>query len=804
MIVREFREAWRRLTRRPGYALLSLVVLGVGLGVALFLFTVVNSVILQPLPFAHADRLVAMGEPVSNGVEGMDSNQYLALNGRLRSMDAMGAYACMGLNLDGGGGATFHAGCRVTASMMKMLDAKPLLGRGLQSADDVPGAPRVIVLSEAMWRHVFAADPHIVGRSVKVNGEWASVVGVMPASFRFYDGGTEAWLPLRLTPGEHGYVHVAARLAPGVKLDQARAELDAWTGRLQRVLPPDQRMNMDRLVIYPMSVSYSPLDMRQWVWLMFGAGMLVLLLAGINVANLQLVQTLQRRHELALRSALGGSRARLVFGALVESLMLAAVALGLGLLIAHAGDRWMDVMWIDNHPNTVPSAHGIDAWVLGFGAVVAVLSTLLTAGIPAWRAARPDLQDALRDGGNGSGSGFARVAKWLVVAEVALTVVLLVGAGTFVRALDAMLAQPVVGASHAAQVLTAQVALPATLYTDDAKRIRFFDSVIERMRQQPDVIAASASNTVPGAVLGSHEDFSLPGQPQPADGWPWAQMGIVDAHFLDTFGVKLLEGRFFDARDTASSAPVVVIDAKLAEAMWPHADALNRQLVLYPGKTWAHTVTVVGVVETLQMDSMLERALPGLLMPLDQSATMTPLHAVGLAVRTHADAATFIPRLDDVVHGVDPQAAVYAVRSQAKGMAMARSGLVMLTDVFSALGLVALLLAGAGLYGVLSFAVAQRTREIGIRRAIGAGHGAIMATVARQLAWQLGIGLGIGFVLALPWSMLLANPNLRTRAHDPMVFVPVLLLVLGVSALAALVPVLRALRVDPAVALRYE
>lgn len=802
MVVREFREAWRRLTRRPGYALLSVAVLAVGLGVALFLFTVVNSVILQPVPFPHVDRLVAIGEPTSNGIDGMDSDQYLALNGKLRGVDAMGAYTCSGFNLDDGGGATFHAGCRLTASLMKMLDAKPLLGRGLQPADDVPGAPRVIVLSEAMWRHVFAADPHIVGRTMKVDGEWASVVGVMPAGFRFYDAGTEAWLPLRLTPGEHGYVSVDARLAPGMHLEQVRAELATWAGRLQRVLPPDQ--HMDRLVVYPISVAYVTLDLHSFVWLMFGAGVLVLLLACINVANLQLMQTLQRRHELALRSALGGSRARLVFGALVESLMMAMVALALGLLIAHACDHWMHETWMNSHPGNVPFAHGIDAWVVGFGVVAAVLSTLVTGGIPAWRAVRPDLSDALRDGSKGSGNGFARVTKWLVVAEVALTVVLLAGAGTYVRALDTLLVQPVVGAGHAGQVLTAQVALPANLYTDDAKRIRFFDSVVERLRQQPGVIDASASNTVPGAVLGSHEDFSLPGQPQPADGWSRAQMGIVDGHFLDAFGVKLLEGRFFDARDTAGSTPVVVIDARMAEAAWPHADALNRRLVLYPGKAWAHTVTVVGVVETLQMDGMLERARPGLLMPIDQSATMSPLHAVRLVVRTHADAATFTPTLNDVVHGVDPQAAVYAVRSQAKSMAMERSGLVVLTDVYSALGLVALLLAAAGLYGVLSFAVAQRTRELGIRRAIGAGHGAIMATVARQLAWQLGIGLLVGLVLAMPWSKLLADPNLRTRAHDPVVFVTVFLLVVGVSAFAALVPLLRALRVDPAVALRYE
>jgi hypothetical protein len=281
-------------------------------------------------------------------------------------------------------------------------------------------------------------------------------------------------------------------------------------------------------------------------------------------------------------------------------------------------------------------------------------------------------------------------------------------------------------------------------------------------------------------------------------------MGIVDAHFLDTYGVRLREGRFFDARDRADSARVTVVDAKMAAAMWPHGDALGRKLVLWPGRPSAATLTVVGVIEPLQMDGLLEKPLPGMLLPLDQSATQEPLHGVGLAVRMHGDAGAFAQRLADAVHAIEPQAAVYGTHSQAGAIAESRVGLTVLSSVFGALGLVALLLAGAGLYGVLSFSVAQRTREIGIRRAIGAGHGAVVRTVARQLAWQLGIGLGVGFVLAVPWSGVLADPGLHTRAHDPAVFVPVLLVVLGVSALAALVPLLRALRVDPAVALRYE
>lgn len=801
MILREFRGAWRRLAKRPGYAALSVAVLGVGLGLVLFLFSIVNSLILQPLPYPHADRLMALGEPASNGIGGIDGAQYLQLQGRLRSVELIGAYGRSGITLDGGNGAIYYPGCRLTASMLTMLQVQPLLGRGLVAADDVPGAPRVVLLGEALWRHSFQADPHIVGRAVKVDGEWATVVGVMPASFGF-PAVAQAWLPLRMNPGEHHYVAAVARLAPGQQLGQARAELDAWAGRLQRALPPGQHAN--HVVIGPMSLSIVPTAMRRWVWLMFGAGVLVLLLACINVANLQLVQTLQRRHELALRSALGSSRARLLCGALAESLLLSAGALTIAFPILRGAGYWLRATWTASHPGSLSLHHGIDGTVVGFGILAAVLSTVLAGGIPAWRASRVDLQDALRDGSKGSGGGFARVAKTMVVMEVALTVVLLVGAGTFVLALGKLMTQPAAGATHAGQVLTAGVSFPAGSYHADSKRIQFFDRVVESLRSQPGVVDATASDTIPSASLGSHEDVSLPGQPQPSDGWPRVQMGIVDAHFLDTYDVHLLSGRFIDERDQAGSEPVVVIDGKMAAQFWPHGDALNRKLILYPGRKSAQTVTVIGVIEPLQLDSALEKSLPGMLMPLQQAGGARPLEEVGLAMRTHADAATDMQSLISAVHQVDPQVAVYAAYSQAWVMTMKRAGLVVMTDVFSALGLVALLLAAAGLYGVLAFSVEQRTREIGIRRAIGADNGAIVRQVGRQLAWQLGIGLAIGVALALPWSSVLADPNLRTRAHDPAVFLPVLLLVLCVSALAALVPLYRALRVDPAVALRYD
>ena len=812
MILRELRNAWRRWCRRPGYAALSIAVLGVGLGVVLFLFSLVNTLMLQPLPFPQPERLVAIGElqdarggagDNGNGIGGIDSEQYRLLHEGLDGVERIGGYAKAGISVDAGAGATQYEGGMLTASMMDLLGVQPLLGRGFTPADDSPGAAPALLLGETLWRHVFDADPKIVGRSVRVDGEWATVVGVLPAAFGF-PGTSQAWLPLRPDAANPpSDIYMVARLKAGTTLSPARQALAVLDARLRS--QSAHWRNQQRIVMKPLALGLVPESLRRWVWLMFGAGVLVLLLACVNVANLQLVQTLNRQRELALRSALGSTRARLMAGALAESLLLSVAALAVALPVVFFGNRWLVAMYAANGQAPSSTLHfGIDAGVLVFAALVALASTALAGVVPAWRASRADLQDALRDGSKGSGGGFARVAKVLVVAEIVLTVVLLVGAGTFVRALDGLLTRPIVGAPHADDVLTAHVALPPVSYARDEQRIRFFETVASRLRQEPGVLDVTAANAIPGAELGSHEEIAAQGQSRPADGWQQAQMSIVDAHFLGAYGVRLIAGRFFDTRDRADSLPVTVIDQKTAASLWPGRDALGQHLVMYPDEAYAYTMTVVGVTEPLQMDTEMSKPLPGFLLPLPQSAGASPLHGVGLAVRTRGDALGFAPALTAAVRSVDTQAAVYRLRTQSGSMAAGRIGLRVLTQVFSALGLIALLLAAAGLYGVLAFSVEQRTREIGIRRAIGAGHGAILRNVGRQLLWQLALGLGIGLLLAWPWSGLLADPGLHTRAHDPAVFLPVLLLVLLVSVLAALMPLWRALRVDPAIALRYE
>ncbi|KRE88818.1 hypothetical protein ASG87_09635 [Frateuria sp. Soil773] len=811
MLFGEIRDALRRLRRRPGYSLLSVGVLGVGLGLTLFVFNLVHALILAPLPYPHADRLVAIGEirdasggvgDVGIGIDSLDGAQYQLLQHSLSGVERLGAYQEVGIVLDAGDRATLYEGGSFTASMMDLLGVQPLLGRGFTAADEAPGAPPAVLIGETLWKQAFGGDPGVVGRAVRVGGDWATVVGVLPADFGF-PRNSRIWKPLALHPGQHADVLGVARLKPGETAASLYAALDAQADALQRVLPAGSRPM--HIIAKPLALGLVPEDLRRWVWLMFGACATVLLLACVNVANLQLVQVLARRRELALRSALGSHPRRLMVGALAESLCLSVGALAIALPMVAGGDRWLVGTYAAQGQSLSSYIHLELGPVLVAAAAVAALAATLFAGLlPAWRAAHVDLQEALRDSGKGSAGFFPKIARGLVVGEIALTVVLLVGAGTFVRSLEALMHGTPAGVVHAGQVATARIALPPARYAGDAQRIAFFERAVERLRETAGVRMATVANTVPGAELGSHEYVGALGQVEPADGWPKAQLGLVDPGFLDVYGVKLLEGRFFGAQDDAQHAAVTVVDRKMAERLWPGRAALGQQLVIWPDRPAAKALRVVGVIESLQMDDMLNTSRPGFMLPLAQAAGQGPLHGMGLAVRTDGPAAAFAPTLARVLHGVDTDAAVYDECTQAACMARGRVGMTVLTEVFAALGVVALLLAAAGLYGVLAFSVEQRTQEIGIRRAIGADAGAIARQVGRQLGWQLALGLGIGVLLAVPWSHALADAHMQTRAADPSVFVPVVALVAAMTLLAALVPLLRALRVDPAVALRYE
>lgn len=799
MHLRDLHTAWRRLVARPAYSALSIGVLG--LGAMLFLLAAINALILEPLPFPQAERLVAIGQmrEANVGVDGMSANDYLRLVPELRSYESVGSYEELTINLTRTAGPKRYDGAYLSEAMLPMLGVAPILGRGFSAADDAPGAAPTLLLSEQVWRDDFAADPAIVGRSLRSNGEPATVIGVMPRGFGFpYTA--EVWAARRMRADDPTDAQIVAKLRDGVSLAQARTELETVAQRLGDELA-GQRAERS-LVLKPLKLRFVDENTRSLLWSMFAAGALVALLACVNVANLQLSQMLSRQRELAIRGALGADRMRLLRDLLLESLLMSLIAVALALAVAQVGVQWLFGMLIAAEDAPVYYAHpGIDLRMLGFALLAALLTTLAAGLIPSWRASRPVLQDALRDGSKGTaGGGFARFVRVLVVAEVAMTVVLLVGAGMYIRGLQNVLAFDFGTSADPSRILTARVGVFAEAFPAQDDAVRFFDGLVEQLRADPQVESASVATALPGTMAGDEVPVSAVGAAMQEGGFPRAAVAHTDDFFAETYGLTLLSGRYFDARDQATSTRVAIVDARLAARLWPGREALGQRLVAQPLSPQPEVFDVVGVVASMHLEDADDPIRPTILVPLRQHSS----RFATLAVRTRGDAMAFAPRLAELVRAQDADTPVYWVRTQQRAIEMGRAGPVILTQIFSGLGVLALVLAGAGLYGVLAFAVAQRTREIGIRRAIGTGPSQVVRLVTSRIGWQVATGLLCGLALALPWSALLANPQLQTQAYDVPIFAAVAALVTGVALLAAFAPLRRALRVHPTTALRYE
>ncbi len=801
MPIHELKNAARRLLHRPTQSALAVAVLGLGLGAFLFLLAVINGLLLEPLPFPQADRLVAIGERRESGVGGIHGDDYLLLRGELRSFERMGVYEEATANISRGGEVLpqRYNGTQMSFEAQQLIGVQPILGRGLIEADDQPGAPAVLLLGERVWREDFAADPAVLGRVLKLNGEAATVVGVLPESFRF-PFVAEVWMPRRLGSDDPYGVQVIAKLADGISLGQARAEFESVVERLGlslRALSDQRPLSMKPLVL-----RFVNEHTRGIVGMMFVPGLLVLLLACINAAHLRLGHALARQQELAIRGALGASRGRLLRELLAESVLLALVATAIGLFIADAGGRWLLAMFIANEDGPAYYVQfGVDARMMAFGLVTALLTALASGLWPALRASRLDLQQNLRGGARSGGAqGAGRAVRALVVAEIALTVVLLVSAGTFLRGLERVLAFDFGTATPPTEVLTGRVGLRDQQYASAEARRQFYTRLADDLEAQPGVRSASVASALPGTMAGAAETVAAAGQPQPAGGYARALVGHVDPGFAEVYGLKLLEGRMIEARDRVDSERVVVVDARLAQTLWPQGTALGQTLWVNPQRAQPDPYTVVGVVAGLHLEDADDPVQPTLLAPLAQH----PREFVTVALRAQGDAAVLAPLLAERVRALDADMPVYWVRTQQRAIEMGRIGPVLLTQVFGAIAALGLVLAAAGLYGVVAHAVLARSREIGIRRAIGADAGSVLRLVGGGIGLQLVTGLALGLAIALPWSGVLESESFHTRGGEPLVF----MLTLGVivlAAVAALVgPLRRALRIDPMQALRSE
>ena len=804
----DFRNALRQLLARPWYTALSVAVLAGGLGCTLFMLSAINSMILQPLPFKDAQQLFHVGYVSSedpDDLNGIPQRDFVAISESQKEFTALAGYAQGTINIADANGPVRYDGVFMTGNLFTMLGVQPALGRNMTAADDVAGAPLVALIGDAAWRDRFGSDPKVVGKAVRVNGRDATVIGVMPPGFGF-PYREQVWVPIRhaerTTPETELGVDAIGRIAPGVSMEQASLALEALHKRLDAERPVAEREN-DRLEVQPSSYRFTSKESRRIVGMMFITSLFVLLVACANVANLQLSQLAARRRELAVRAAIGASRRRLMTLVMTESLVVSLLASVIGLLLAHFAGRWvLDMLIADEDAPAYWINFQIDGRMALLMIGASALTTVVAGIVPALRAGGTTLQEAMRDGDKGGvGGGFAKFSRGLVVGEIALSFVLLVGAGVSVRLLQLMLETSLGTTTNPAQVVTGRVALFPETFPKPEQWTAFFERVTERVRAEPGVVDVTAATTLPGFISGG-ENVQAEGADIPAEGeLPYAYYGAVDDHFFSTYGVKLRAGRFFDQRDVADAeVPSVIIDATAAERLFPGRDPLGLRLRVDPSDPQRRWGRVVGVVEQMHLEDVDDDRESTVLVSLRQN----PERFVTISAHVQGDAVAFGPRIAEIVRATDADTPTYWLRTQERAVAMGRSGPELIARIFGTFGVLGLVLAAAGLYGVLAFSVEQRTREIGLRRAIGASERGVLRAVVGRSVWQVAIGLAIGIALGIPWANMMASQFTEVDANSAFLFPLVGTVIALVAIVAAVVPARRALRVDPMVALRYE
>jgi putative ABC transport system permease protein len=801
---RDVRYGARMLGRSPAFTAVAVLTLALGIGANTAIFSVVHAVLLRSLPYEDADRLVFLTEwseqvpemsfSIANLKDVRDENTVF---------ESLVGYNGQNLILSGENGEAERVnGRQATSGLFATLGKQPIVGRPFSAEEDRPGAEGVVLLGEGFWDRRFGRDPGVVGRRLVLNGEPFTVIGVMPGSLHGSWKTVDVFSPLlRLEDrlggeenrGNHPGIYVTARLKAGVSEETARGEVKAIAARLAERHPKtNARQSMTLETLHEAFVG----DLRPALMLLAGAVAFVLLIACANVANLLLARAASRGREIAVRGALGAQRGRLLRQLLTESLILSLLGAVLGVVLAYWGVRGL----VASLPANVPRADEIrvDAWVLAFTAGLAALTALFFGLAPAWKVARVDVQDALREGGRGTpGPAHHRVRNTLVVAQVSLALILLVGAGLMLRSFMRVLAAD--AGFRAGGVLTASLPLPDSRFPDAARRAEFVRRLVDGVAAVPGVEAAGAALPLLG---GWQSSFRLEGRPEPPPGQlPSADITRVTPDYFRAMGVRVLEGRVFTARDTADAPPVAIVDETFARAHYPGESALGRRLrfgALDDEKAkWLEIVGVVGHVKNYGVD---EASRVEVYLPYEQS----PVSGVTLVVRAAADPAALTGSLRAAVKAADPELPLYAVRTLPEIVSDRTAQRRLAATLIAVFAVVALALAAVGIYGVMSYAVAQRTQEIGIRMALGAERREILRMVLRHGTLMAVSGVGLGLAAAFGLARLITSLLFQTSAADPPTFSIVPVVLIAVAVLACWVPARRATRVDPLVALRSQ
>jgi putative ABC transport system permease protein len=802
---RDLGFAARMLWKNPGFTAVAVLAVALGVGANTTIFSCVNALLLRPFAYETTDRVVMLWEKdVDNSSQhsSVAPANYFDWRDQTHAFAELAAYNQQHFNLTEGDQPERVAGARVTPNLFRVLAAQAERGRTFSDEEGEPGHDQVAIVKHSLWQRRFDSDPDIVGRTVRVDGKPYTVVGVMPESFDFPLNGGEIWTPRsfdqkeRESRGNH-YLQVAGLLRPGVTLEQAGAEVHAIAERA-RTLYPDT--NAGRTAFAETLTESFTRGPKPYLIVLLGTVGFVLLIACANVANLLLVRASSRQRELAVRAALGASRWRLVRQLLTESVLLALIGGAAGLLFSVWGVEFIAKGMPPTFTQYIPGWKNmrIDSHVLLFTLAASMLTGVVFGIVPALQATRTNLNESLKEGGQkGAAGGLKRnrMRSLLVVAEIALSLVLLAGAGLMVRSFVAMLSADI--GLDPRGVLKMDMSLPQQGYPE-ARQVEFYNQLVGRVEALPGVRAAAAVNTIPMSRAGtSSTTFEIVGRP-PFDksSEPYADYRVVTQHYFEAAGTRLLRGRGFNERDDDHSPRVVIVSDSFTRRFFPAGDALGQHISVWKEKP----LEIVGIAEDVKNEDMDEQPPLGFYFPLRQD----PWGTMSLVVRTDADPESLAPAVRAEVRALDAELPVYDVRTMKAVVdeAVSPKRLTMFLMAFFAAG--ALLLSAVGLYAVMSYTVAQRRHEIGIRMALGAQSRDVMRLVLSQGLALVLVGLGLGLVGALALTRVMASILYGVSATDPLVFGGVAS-VLGIAALlACYLPARRATKVDPMIALRYE
>jgi putative ABC transport system permease protein len=806
-ILQDIRYAIRLCLRTPGFTAIAVLALALGIGANTAIFTVVNAVLLEPLPFRDPGRLVVTWEtnvrrPGRPNVLGPAN--FIRWQERTTAFERMAPFYDYRVNLTGSGAPEEIVGMDVTPDFFPTLGVAPMLGRTFTADEGSEGHDAVTVLSHGLWQRRFAGDPGIVGQTLQINGRAITVVGVMPPDMRLFLrkgslAGTpaEMWMPFAFTEAQRNprgrYMSGIARLKPGVALTEAQAQMDTIAAGLATEFP-EFDTGWGALLV-PMHRELSG-DLRPALLVLTGAVGFVLLIACANVANLLLARGATRQREIAIRSALGAGRVRVIRQLLTESLVLCLLGGGLGLLVA----QWGLALLLAISPISLADLGPVHLSyaVLGFTAAVSLVTAIVCGFAPAFEGSRGNVQEALKDGARQIGANVRqrRIRQTFVVGEIALAVVLLVGAGLMIRSFGML--RGVNPGFEARNVLTARVTVPTRRYDTDAKRIDFFANLTARLAALPGVESAGAVSYLPLAGPGAGTGFTIVGQPAPLPGQsPVTDVSVCDNGYFRALKIPLLRGRVFADREMRERSNVVVVNETLAKRYFPNEDPIGKSLVIAMNLPNVPT-EIIGVVGNLKFSDLTAETRPMTFWPHSQLA----YSAMTLTLRTTADPAAFAPLVEREVRAMDKDQPIADVRTMDQWVARTLSQAKFSSTLLTTFAGLALALAAIGIYGVMSYSVTQRTPEIGIRLALGAETRDILGMVVGNAVRLAAIGLTIGVALALVLSRTLASLLYETAGTDPLTFAAVVG-VLGAAAIAAsYFPARRASRIPPVEALR--